>query len=83
MGRSGTVIELEALARRDLTTANLWRSLRTFAAHRGDLEVGELHRLVQRATDQLARVIAAHDVVAEHAFVEADRLVLADIGVAS
>jgi hypothetical protein len=68
---SSTVVELEGLAAGITTKANLWRSLRATAVHHPGLDAGELHRLVQRATDQLERVIAAHDEAAEHAFASA------------
>ena len=65
---SSTVVELEGLAAGITTKANLWRSLRATPVHHPGLDAGELDRLVQRATDQLERVIAAHDEAAEHAF---------------
>ena len=74
---SSTVVELEGLAAGITTKANLWRSLRATAVHHPGLEAGELHRLLQRATDQLERVIAAHDEAAEHAFAAPDRPVTA------
>jgi hypothetical protein len=77
---SSTVVELEGLAAGILTKASLWRSLRAAASHHSGLDVAELERLLDRAKDQLDRILAAHDRAAEHAFASADRSVTAGPG---
>lgn len=64
---SSSVVELEGLAAGILTKRNLWRSLRA-AAHRAALDVAELDTLIDRATSQLDRVLAAHEDTARSAF---------------
>jgi hypothetical protein len=65
---SSPVVELEGLAAGILTKRSLWQSLRTAAPGRPALDVGELDTLVDRATSQLDRVLAAHGDPARIAF---------------
>jgi hypothetical protein len=76
---STPVVELEALAAGILTKRNLWRSLRAAASGLGAgvLDVGELDRLIDRATSQLDRVLAAHEQAARDAFGSSQRPPLA------
>ena len=69
---SSTLVELEGLAAGILTKGSLWRSLRAAASHHPGLDVAELERLLDRANDQLERVLAAHDWAAEDAFASSD-----------
>jgi hypothetical protein len=65
---STPVVELEGLAAGVLTKRNLWRSLRAAAANRPGLDVTELDTLIERATSQLDRLLAAHGDAARDAF---------------
>jgi uncharacterized protein YukE len=65
---SSTVVELEGLAAGIVTKRNLWRSLRVVAIRHAALEPGELDTLIERATSQLERIVAAHDGAAHAAF---------------
>ena len=69
------VVELEGLAAGIFTKRNLWRSLRAASATHHLLDVAELDRLVERATSQLERVVAAHDAAAAQAFGRPDQRV--------
>jgi hypothetical protein len=65
---SSPVVELEGLAAGILTKRNLWRSLQAAAPTRGGLDTAELDNLIERATSQLERVLAAHEGAAREAF---------------
>ena len=62
------VIELEALAAGIFTKRNLWRALRPAVGRDGMLSLEELETLVERATSQYERVLAAHAEAAALAF---------------
>ena len=63
-----TVVELEALAAGVLTKRNLWRALDAIADRAPVLDEEELHRLIERATDQLERIHGLHGRAAVRAF---------------
>jgi hypothetical protein len=65
---SSRVIELEGLAAGVVTKRNLWNALSTLAADRSELDAAELERLIERATAQLERILAAHRPAAAEAF---------------
>jgi hypothetical protein len=77
---SSTVVELEGLAAGIATKGNLWRALRAAAPHHAELDVAELDRLIERATDQVARVVVLHDQQAEQAFVSTEPPAIAASG---
>ena len=54
------VIELETLAAGIFTKRSLWRALRPAVGRDGMLSLEELETLIERATSQYERVIAAH-----------------------
>jgi hypothetical protein len=62
------VIELEALAAGIFTKRNLWRGLRPAVGRDGMLGLEELEQLIERATSQYERVLAAHAEAAALAF---------------
>ena len=62
------VLELETLAAGIFTKRNLWRALRSAAGHDGMLSLEELETLIERATSQYERVLAAHAEAAALAF---------------
>jgi hypothetical protein len=62
------VVELETLSAGVLAKRNLWRSLRSAAGREGMLTLEELERLIERATSQHERVLAAHAEAAALAF---------------
>jgi hypothetical protein len=64
--RSSRVVELEGMAAGVATKRNLWRAL--VASDLVDLSAAELSELVDRATDQLDRLLAAHEAAATLAF---------------
>ena len=64
---SSRVVELEGLAAAVTTKRNLWRALRR-AGTEPAVPTGELDRLVERASDQLERLLAAHDQATAEAF---------------
>jgi hypothetical protein len=75
---STPLVELEGLAAGIVTKRNLWRSLRAVASGWVPvLDVGELDRLIERATSQLDRVLAAHEQRARDAFGSSQRPPLA------
>ena len=63
---SSRVVELEGMAAGVVTKRNLWRAL--IASDHEELSDAELSQLVDRATDQLDRLLAAHDSAAALAF---------------
>ena len=62
------VIELEALAAGIFTKRSLWRALRLAVGRDGMLSLEELETLIERATSQYERVLAAHSEAAALAF---------------
>jgi hypothetical protein len=69
---SSSVVELEGLAGGIVTKRNLWRSLRAAAVRRPELDASEFETLIERATSQLDRVLAAHEQAARRAFGSAE-----------
>jgi len=65
---SSRVVELEGLMAGVVAKRALWRTLRSIAADRAQLDAGELDRLIERATSQHERLAAAHDRTAPEAF---------------
>ena len=65
---SSRVIELEGLAAGVVTKRNLWNALSTIAHDRSELDAAQLDRLIERATAQLERILAAHRPAAAESF---------------
>jgi hypothetical protein len=66
---SSRVVELEGMAAGVTTKRNLWRAL--IASDHDELFDAELSQLVDRATDQLDRLLAAHETASAAAFSDA------------
>ena len=65
------MVELEGMAAGVATKRNLWRAL--IASDHAELSDAELSQLVDRATDQLDRLLAAHEAAAALAFGDVTR----------